>query len=411
MLQGKSKIELFDAITGKKTFEHEEHNMITNAYKKAYETIMSKVILTDDFSAMYKYYPRDFSKGILLLNSTQTADANNFVPKGNLVGYASSNGYSGSSTMRGSFNTSESVPLSNPSGYKYVWDFTTNQANGTINTLALTPSNTMYTDNLNIATTSSPTILTDKTFSDETGDNYYQYYYNAGAYGFTKYTLKSTIPYLSTTSRYASITYTFPDYNYGFSNIVHYAGYVYLILKKTSDSKWYVVKSDTSGNIVSTTLLNTTLSVAYFGVVGNYIIYSGGLSSGTVTLKVFDMSAGLYMNDITFTIVNGNTPTYFYNIGTSLLIGYNNFTNGYYSVLIDENLNLMKITDEISSYGWMSSNRIGNCIGNAPIVLGSSAISIAPFTMFTINNLQTTVNKTSANTMKISYSLTWIKQF
>lgn len=407
MLQGKSKIELFDAITGKKTFEHEEHNMITKAYEKAYGTIMSKIAITDDFSAMYKYYPRDFSKGILLLNSTQTADANNFVPKGNLVGYASSNGYSGSSTMRGSFNTSESVPLSNPSGYKYVWDFTTNQANGTINTLALTPNNTMSADNLNIATTSSPTILTDKTFSDEAGDNYYQYYYSAGVYGFTKYTLKSTIPYLSTTSRYSSVTYTFTDCNNGLGNIVYYGGYVYLVLKKTSDSKWYIVKSDTSGNIVSTTLINTTLSVACFGIVENYIIYNGGYSSPTVTLKVFNMSTGAYASDITFTVSNGNAPNCFYNIGTSLLVSYNNSTSNYYNVLIDENLNLMKIADDINEYGWMNGNRTGNYIGNAPIVLGSSAISIAPFTMFTINNLATAVSKTSANTMKISYSLTW----
>lgn len=409
MLQGKSKIELFDAITGKKTFEHEEHNMITNAYKKAYETIMSKIILTDDFSYMNKLYPRDFSRSILLLANTQTADANNFVPKGTLTGYASENGYSGSSSMRGTFNSVESVPLSNPSGYKYVWDFPTNCANGVISSLVLTPSITTTNVAQNITNLiNSPTKYIAGVFSDETGDNFYNFYSSAGVYGFTKSTLKSTIPYLSSTGRFTTVIYTFPSYSSGMSNIVYYGGYVYLILKLTSDSKWYLVKSDTSGNIVSTTLIGTTPPTGnYFGIVGNYAVWYNTRTGTTVYLKVFNIVTGTFASDIVITgLINYYTADTFYNIGTSLMVGNTNGSSGY-ETLIDENLNVMKVADDQYVFPFAGYSNAGNYIGNAPMIFNGTSIYVAPFTMFTINNLATPVTKTNANTMKISYSLNW----
>ena len=52
------------------------------------------------------------------------------------VAYASNNVNSTANLARGSLNLTESMALSN--GYKFVWEFTPNQGNGTIAAVALT---------------------------------------------------------------------------------------------------------------------------------------------------------------------------------------------------------------------------------------------------------------------------------
>ena len=56
----------------------------------------------------------------------------------NIVGHAGS-AYSGTNVMRGSYNTNESGEIEN--GYRHVWDFGTDKANGTIKCLSLTSLN------------------------------------------------------------------------------------------------------------------------------------------------------------------------------------------------------------------------------------------------------------------------------
>ncbi len=77
--------------------------------------------------------------GIFLFEAPQTEDVNNIYPKGTavLTGYAS-NHVNGVLTDKklGSMDVANSGPVEN--GYKFVWDFTTEQANGIISCLALT---------------------------------------------------------------------------------------------------------------------------------------------------------------------------------------------------------------------------------------------------------------------------------
>lgn len=76
--------------------------------------------------------------GILLFSSTLAENADNiYAGSDNLpVAYASNNVNSTSSTARGSLNPTESKALDN--GYKFVWEFTPSQGNGTIAAVALT---------------------------------------------------------------------------------------------------------------------------------------------------------------------------------------------------------------------------------------------------------------------------------
>lgn len=76
--------------------------------------------------------------GILLFPSVLEEKADNIYQySSNMpVGYASNDVNSGTDLARGSLNLNESGPLSN--GYKFVWEFTVNQGNGTIAATALT---------------------------------------------------------------------------------------------------------------------------------------------------------------------------------------------------------------------------------------------------------------------------------
>ncbi len=78
--------------------------------------------------------------GILLFSKALEENADNiYVNSDNLpVAYASNNVNSTANTARGSLNLTESKALDN--GYKFVWEFTPSQGNGTIAAVALTSS-------------------------------------------------------------------------------------------------------------------------------------------------------------------------------------------------------------------------------------------------------------------------------
>ena len=85
-------------------------------------------------------YAQALFGGLLLFDETLDTDANNyFIPTAKCTGYASQDAYAGLDTCRGSFNASEGGVQPDGS-YKFVWDFATSQANGTIKSLALCPN-------------------------------------------------------------------------------------------------------------------------------------------------------------------------------------------------------------------------------------------------------------------------------
>ena len=144
MIKGHTKIELTDVNTGKKeVVEHD--NMITNA-------------VYDLCNPPYPLFPSElqvpainYSKplieslfgGIMLWEDALNDDADDYVfPHGvGCTGYACDKANSGVNNMMGTYNASESGYQSDGS-HKKVWDFTTNQANGTIASLSLVPSMT-----------------------------------------------------------------------------------------------------------------------------------------------------------------------------------------------------------------------------------------------------------------------------
>lgn len=143
-LKGKTTIELTDVNTGEVTTVEQE-NMLTNVLNNFFNHNPMGLFNSMSNARTLKYFNKNFLPicpnllgGILLFSETLEEDADNFfVGSSQLpMGYASNNANPYDDTMRGSMNLNETMAIEN--GYKFVWDFSTSQGNGTIAALALT---------------------------------------------------------------------------------------------------------------------------------------------------------------------------------------------------------------------------------------------------------------------------------
>lgn len=137
-LKGHTIIELKDVKTGK-VERVEKDNLVTNAVQE-FLSLWQPIL---GWGAISKYYAplyKNFFGGLYIFDTAQVESASNtFLPNAataKLVGYAGRAATDGNDMKRGSFNFNESEELSN--GYKFVWDFGTSEANGTIASLSLT---------------------------------------------------------------------------------------------------------------------------------------------------------------------------------------------------------------------------------------------------------------------------------
>lgn len=146
MLKGTMKIQLTDVNTGK-TETVVEHNMVTNALQEIFRPLG----LVKDPGKMYEAFAPYYQKllgGILLFDSEIEENPGNIYPPAGarLVGcaaYGQQNNTKG--TLRGGFNQTESELNLADRYMKYVYDFATSQANGTIACVCLTHVNGGFT--------------------------------------------------------------------------------------------------------------------------------------------------------------------------------------------------------------------------------------------------------------------------
>jgi hypothetical protein len=139
MLKGTMKIELTDVNTGE-TETVVEHNMVTDALTEIFRPLglsKSPAKLLNTFAPYYQ----NLLGGLLLFDNPIEEDTSNiFAPSdANLVGcasYGAQNNTTG--TLRGGYNQTESECNTTERYMKYVYDFATSQANGTISCVCLT---------------------------------------------------------------------------------------------------------------------------------------------------------------------------------------------------------------------------------------------------------------------------------
>ena len=140
-LKGHTVIELTDVNTGEKEI-HEDDNMITNAIKQllgynGHVCISTRQSLSYGTTSKYSELLR-LTGGLLLFDTELEENVDKYYPPAGvrLVGFGSGISYAGNNLQAGSYNQQESGPTEN--GYRHVWDFNTNQANGQIACACLT---------------------------------------------------------------------------------------------------------------------------------------------------------------------------------------------------------------------------------------------------------------------------------
>lgn len=146
MLKGTMKIELTDVNSGE-TKTVLEQNMVTNALTEIFKPLGLAKSPGKLLSSFAPYY-QNLLGGLLLFDGAIEENADNFFPPSNrkLIGCASygvQNNTTG--TLRGGYNQTESELNLKDRYMKYVYDFTTSQANGTIASVCLTHKNGGYT--------------------------------------------------------------------------------------------------------------------------------------------------------------------------------------------------------------------------------------------------------------------------
>ena len=143
MLKGKSVIELTNIKTGEKE-RHEDCNLVTEAVQDVLSVnLMGMLYNNTYFNGNYGEgwmlpLKKNIMGGILLYQEELEEKTDNiYAPYSNpLIGYASDDANNTEDVKRGSRNLTESKEIDN--GFRFVWDFATSQANGTISAIALT---------------------------------------------------------------------------------------------------------------------------------------------------------------------------------------------------------------------------------------------------------------------------------
>lgn len=142
MLKGRLQIELKNEETGAvETIEQE--NMITNAVPKVLGLTANTASDVNSISSLIPIAKKALG-GLLLFDGPIEEDPENYhFPMDVHLTGSSGRGTNTASKIMGSLNAAESMQLDN--GYMSVWDFSTSQANGTIQSLALT--NNVFAEN------------------------------------------------------------------------------------------------------------------------------------------------------------------------------------------------------------------------------------------------------------------------
>ncbi|UZW12552.1 hypothetical protein OSC52_11870 [Clostridium pasteurianum] len=150
-MRGIFSVELFDALTGKKTYEAKSENRITPVYANAayLDAFCGRILnnSVDDVVTNANGTTNNPCRCMLLTDGNVPEDLYDYWTWGNIIGYADLwNTYSGSDNLRGTINQSETTLVDNLQANSkliqsktrhFVVDFPTNAANGTFSSIYL----------------------------------------------------------------------------------------------------------------------------------------------------------------------------------------------------------------------------------------------------------------------------------
>ena len=275
-LHGSATIELTNADGGKQIVKHD--NIVTNAANELLACYNGgkPVILESQSIKNERYIDRIFG-GIMLFNKALNNKPEEYaIDTTKITGYASQDAYNGTDTARGSANLAESG-LQEDGSYKLVYDFTTSQANGQIQSLGLCPN-----------------IMGQIGASDETDSSYFKDFY---LYGNNSFLLDNS-------------GYTEGVSNYNFriaaviGNIAYAVNYTNLFNKNTSE---HILKN---GGVVR--LYKFRLTISSIGV--------GSLINKPTYIGYDDVQLPSDFINTLSTLYNRNTVSYYFDVDNKKLI-------------------------------------------------------------------------------------------
>lgn len=137
-LHGSATIELTNADGSKQVVKHD--NIVTNAANEMLRSYKGEQPVITRMSGVGLSYVFQLFGGIMLFNKALNNKPEDYaIDTTKITGYASQEFYNGTDTARGSANLAESG-LQEDGSYKLVFDFTTSQANGQIQSIGLCPN-------------------------------------------------------------------------------------------------------------------------------------------------------------------------------------------------------------------------------------------------------------------------------
>lgn len=159
-VHGHTVLTLTDAKTGREVRRIEKDNLVTEAVAKIFLQNYLGAIKYGDITPV-----RDMFGGVFLFYNSLTESETTVLlpdPTSNpVIAYAGQTAHATANTKRGNPNNASggSGPTSDGKGYKFVWDWATNQGNGTISAASLT-----YKDFGDIGPTPNPCVTDEYPF-------------------------------------------------------------------------------------------------------------------------------------------------------------------------------------------------------------------------------------------------------
>lgn len=433
MMIGKTKIELVDVNTGKKEVFLDD-NLVTNARRDMWDWIINEfgpmtpgvgtVTLNEEFANF-------FSSGIMLFNDVLTLDADNYYFKdvlnmrSYLVGWANGN-YSGSDTYRGTLNLTESK-MTGGKVMEIVYDFPTDSANGTIDSVAIVPylaidDLSVYGDGDNkydyMKDTSFGSYSADELISLGTPllvstDDQVSWEWNTS----TKLVTKKIWNRVDATSDWTILaTHDYSALITDANSLIRYDDvndklYIWRyddrILYEISQSSAAINQTYDLSSVISATALDQ--NARYVGINDDEIFYGDGLTSDNRRVYKYDfvLSSGPTTIDLS-SAVNIDIPSsktkYFHARKGKIIVRLYNLydtADDHYIWLDAAGTGIEGVATIGDTYSYRHVNN------NVPIHVSSSGSMYIRHMMATKNNLGTPVTKLDTQTMKLTYTLTW----
>lgn len=456
-LKGHATIQLFEE--GKEVKRIEEDNLVTDAVQTIFS---SQFFGNGDLRSLTPV--RNLFGGVYCFQNSLEETASNVRPPSQqtnpLVAHAGQESHATSSPYRGNPNSIESGITQDGKGYRFVWDWSTSQGNGTISALALTMSRFGNTGLISSDSNQSPLMFSavgktvegpsgfggsgtaynrgyslqvPRTYDPETGEglaiyptsttlefikvraNTTKFFLNDSVVEFVEEEAQTVNLTSSKNARYSALVEDDNNYYYIY---ISSNGTASIAMDRISKSDFSVTAQNftIADGAVARFDSNNNLSAACNG--HPYISYDGRylyLPSTDFSFYRVEIANTANITKLNSNLTSWKTIAYSSSVTGACVIN-EGLIAGCYFIINGDNVTataaFMGATDGSVVHEFAVANRypalVKQGIANSNAETIARGLGVLPY-LATINNLSNPVTKTPAQTMKITYTLTQVE--